>query len=414
MSQDIRDFLTPSCELLALGEPTHQEPAFGRVRNRLFAQLVERGFRSIALETDRVAAFAVDDYVRHGVGSLDAVLDEGFTHGFGAQPGNRELVVWMRDFNRDREPDDRLAFHGFDTPTENTMAPSPRGYLEHARDYLRLDPGAGLGPGTASGAGLGPGTASGTDLGPGVELRFDIAELAGEDERWSREQAVLDAESSPGETPEAVRLRRIADDLLTRLHLRAPELIEATSRAEWFRARARLQAGLGLLRYHAQAAVQGLGPGDRVSGLLGLRDALMAQNLLDILAVEAGRGPTLVFSHNLHLQQARSAWAGGDLDCRWNGAGRIVGPLLGERYVFVAGSLGRSEVLGLADPAPGTYEALLGQGSDAAWALVEPPMPGEGRARTDPAPQHGYSFDRASFDGASAVLHVADGAAAAG
>ncbi|MFD8704788.1 erythromycin esterase family protein [Kitasatospora sp. NPDC059648] len=396
MSQDIRDFLTPSCELLALGEPTHQEPAFGRVRNRLFAQLVERGFRSIALETDRVAAFAVDDYVQHGVGSLDAVLDEGFTHGFGAQPGNRELVAWMREFNRDREPAERLAFHGFDIPTENTVAPSPRGYLEHARDYLRLGPGPGPG------------------IGPGIDLGADIAELAGEDERWSREQAVLDAGSSPGGSPEAARLRRTADDLLTQLYLRAPELIEATARAEWLRARTRLQAGLGLLRYHAQAAIQGLGLGDRVSGLLGLRDALMAQNLLDIRAVEADRGPTLVFSHNLHLQQAPSAWSAGELDCRWNGAGRIIGPLLGERYVFVAGSLGRSEVLGLAEPATGTYEAVLGQRADAAWALVEPPTPGEGSARTDTAPQQGYSFDRASFGGASAVLHIGDGAAAAG
>ncbi|GGU69721.1 erythromycin esterase family protein [Kitasatospora aureofaciens] len=389
MSQDIRDFLTPCCELLALGEPTHQEPAFGRVRNRLFAQLVERGFRSIALETDRVAALAVDDYVRHGAGTLDAVLDEGFTHGFGAQPGNRELVAWMREFNRDRGPAEQLAFHGFDTPTENTTAPSPRGYLEHARDYLRHH------------------------LPDHLRLDVDIAELAGEDERWSREQAVLDAASSPGETPEAVRLRRIADDLLTQLYLRAPELIEAGSRAEWFRARTRLQAGLGLLRYHAQVAVRGLGLSDRVSGLLGLRDALMAQNLLDIRAIEAGRGPTLVFSHNLHLQQAPSAWAGGELECRWNGAGRIVGPLLGERYVFVAGSLGRSEVLGLAEPVPGTYEALVGQGVDAAWALVEPPAPGEGRARSDTAPQQGYAFDRASFAGASAVLHIGDGTAAA-
>ncbi|MFH9352382.1 erythromycin esterase family protein [Kitasatospora sp. NPDC017646] len=382
MSQDIRDFLTPSCELLALGEPTHQEPAFGRVRNHLFAQLVERGFRSIALETDRVAALAVDDYVRHGAGTLDAVLEEGFTHGFGAQPGNRELVAWMREFNRDRQPAERLAFHGFDTPTENTMAPSPRGYLEHARDYLQLD--------------------------------VDIAALTGEDERWSGEQAVLDAASSPGESPEAARLRRIADDLLTQLYLRAPELIASGSRAEWLRARTQLQAGLGLLRYHAQAAVQGLGLSDRVSGLLGLRDALMAQNLLDVRAVEGERGPTLVFAHNLHLQQAPSAWAGGEMDCRWNGAGRIVGPLLGERYLFVAGSLGRSEVLGLAEPAPGTYEALMGRRSDASWALVQPPTPGEGRARSDTAPQQGYSFDRASFEGASAVLHIGDGAAVAG
>src|SRR5690349_7543436 len=31
MSQDIRDFVTPSCDLLGLGEPTHQVPGFAEV-----------------------------------------------------------------------------------------------------------------------------------------------------------------------------------------------------------------------------------------------------------------------------------------------------------------------------------------------------------------------------------------------
>src|SRR5690242_17283331 len=70
MSQDIRDFLTPSTDLLAFGEPTHLEPAFGRVRNELFGQLAEQGFGSIALETDRVAALAVNDFVQEGTGNL--------------------------------------------------------------------------------------------------------------------------------------------------------------------------------------------------------------------------------------------------------------------------------------------------------------------------------------------------------
>ncbi|MFD9686057.1 erythromycin esterase family protein [Kitasatospora sp. NPDC059088] len=382
MSQDIGDFRTPSCELLALGEPTHQEPAFGLVRNRLFARLVAQGFRSIALETDRVAALAVDDHVRHGVGTLDAVLAEGFTHGFGAHRANRELVAWMGEFNRDREAGEQVACHGFDLPTENTTAPSPRRYLEHARDFLRLD--------------------------------LDVAALTGEDERWEREEAILDAAASPGATPEAERLRRTADDLLNQLYVRAPDLIAATSHAEWLRAGVRLRAGIGLLRYHAQAAVQGLGASARISGLIRMRDALMAQNLLDIRAVEARRGPTLVFAHNRHLQRNPSAWSQGELDCGWNGAGHIVGSLLGERYAFVAGSLGRSAALGLGEPTPGTYEARLQTGGGA-WRLTAPPVPGTARTRTDTTPRQGYfPLDPETLDGAAALLHIADGAAAAG
>ncbi|MGH8876017.1 MAG: erythromycin esterase family protein, partial [Stackebrandtia sp.] len=55
MTREIKEFTNPSGTLLGLGEPTHQEPAFGWVRNELFAQLAGHGFGSIALETDRVA-----------------------------------------------------------------------------------------------------------------------------------------------------------------------------------------------------------------------------------------------------------------------------------------------------------------------------------------------------------------------
>lgn len=138
MSQDIRDFVTPSCDLLALGEPTHWEQAFPRARNELFAQLVDHGFRSIALETDRVAALIVNDFVQEGVGTLDTVMGEGFSHDFGKLDANRHLIAWMREYNESRPPEDRLAFHGFDASTEMMNVPSPRRYLEYARDYLDL------------------------------------------------------------------------------------------------------------------------------------------------------------------------------------------------------------------------------------------------------------------------------------
>jgi hypothetical protein len=115
-----------------------------------------------------------------------------------------------------------VAFHGFDAPIEMTSAPSPLRYLDHARAYLGLD--------------------------------LDLAGLAGDDERWSRTEAITDPAESVGATVEADRLRVIADDLLTALHARAPELIAATSRAEWTRAEVHLTAGFGLLRYHKQSA----------------------------------------------------------------------------------------------------------------------------------------------------------------
>ncbi|WP_141577663.1 erythromycin esterase family protein [Actinomadura sp. WMMA1423] len=378
MTQDIRDFAPPSCDLLALGEPTHREPAFGRLRNDLLPRLAGHGFRSVAMETDRVAALAVDDFVREGKGTLDAVMSEGFSHGFGDLDANRALVAWMREHNAGRPPHERLAFHGIDAPMETLSAPSPRGYLERARDYMGLD--------------------------------LDIAALTGDDQRWSRPEAVMDPAMSIGATAEAGKLRTIADDMLTALYERAPQLIAATSRTEWTRARIHLTAGLGLLRYHKRAA-QRIAQDARISRLGAARDALMAQNLLDIRDEEARRGPTLVFAHNTHLQRNPSRMRMADMDLTWFGTGAILASLLDERYVFVAGSLGRSETIELGEPGPATFEGLL-QGRVSTWDLTPAAAVPSARVRTDTTPAQGYfPLDQAILDTADAVLHISDGAA---
>ncbi|QIY56828.1 erythromycin esterase family protein [Streptomyces sp. RPA4-5] len=380
MTQDIHDFVPASGDLLALGEPTHQEPACGRVRNELFAQLAGHGFRSIALETDRIAALTVNDFVQDGAGDLDTVMREGFSHGFGELTPNRQLILWMREYNRNRPPAERLTFHGFDAPLETTSAPSPRRYLTYARDYLGLD--------------------------------LDLDGLIGDDTRWSRTEAVMDPAMSPGATAEAEQLRTLANDMLTTLSLRAPELIAATSHAAWSRARTHLTAGLGLLRYHQQSA-QPLDQSARISRLSATRDALMAQNLLDIRDTEAQRGATLVFAHNAHLQRNPSHWSSDTLDLNWSGAGALISPLLGERYTFIAGSLGRSETLGLHEPAPDTYEASL-QRHTTTWSLTAPTAIPPARTRTDTTPTQGYfPLTQATLDAADAILHIDAGPASA-
>ncbi|MFD3870024.1 erythromycin esterase family protein [Streptomyces sp. NPDC058623] len=393
MTQDIRDFVAPSCELLALGEPTHRATSFARARNTLFARLVGLGFRSIALETDRVTAFAVDDFVRDGVGTLDAVMDEGFTHGFGALEANRRLVAWMRAYNEDRPAPERLAFHGFDIPTGMTGAPSPRPHLAHARAYLDLGhEQRHLDPHAPDPSGLAPDA-------------LDLDHLAGPDERWSAPETAPEAAAPVGAGAEARELRAFADDLLLALHARAPELIASTSRAAWFRAEAHLTTGIGLLRYHRTSALPG-GGNARFTRQLAARDALMAQNLLAIRTIEAGRGRTLVFSHNLHLQRNPSRWHLPTGDLVWSGAGAIVGSLLGERYAYVAGSLGLSEELGLPDPRSDTYEGLLQSRVDG-WGLAPAAALGAAHTRTDTLPEQGYSpLDRATVYASDAVLHI--------
>ena len=378
MNFDTEIFDIGSADLLGFGEPTHLEPAFAWTRNELFAELAGRGFRSVALESDRVAALVVDDYVRQGVGTLDESIRAGFSHGFGESAANRQLVAWMREYNENRPAEERVAFHGFDGSMETMNAPSPRRYLEYARDYLGLD--------------------------------HDLAAAAGPDERWHRTEAVMDPAESAGATSEAGVLRVLADDMLTELYARAPELVAKTSHTEWVRAETQLTAGLGLLRYHRQAA-QPIGQEARWTRMCATRDALMAQNLLDIRRIETGRGATLVCAHNLHLQRNTSRMRMGDMDLEWSSAGAIAGSLLGPRYSVVIGSLGRDDTIGMPEPDAGTYEGFL-QGRVGIREFVAPAGIPLATTRIDHTAAHGYfPLDRETVDEADAILHIHDGAA---
>lgn len=376
MDTGILEVIPRSCELLGLGEPTHGEPAFGWLRNSLIDELISRGYRSVALETDRVAALRLNDFVCGGKETLDEVLKQGFSHGFGELQTNRRLVERLREHNLARPAAEHVTVYGFDAPTEFASAPSPRLYLEHARNYLDFD--------------------------------AAIADVAGDDDRWSRSEAVMDAHMSPGATPQAETLRVIAHDMLICLYARAPELVPATCLNAWRTVEAHLKAALGLLAYHRQAA-QPVDEASRWSALLATRDAIMAQNLLDIRTVEASRGPTMIFAHNRHLQRQRSQWHLGDMDLTWSCAGSIVDSILSGHYTFIAGSLGASSELGLKEPDRGTYEELLDH-EIPDWGLVPVQTLAGGRSRDDTSPEQGYfPLDEPTIQSADAIMHINNG-----
>ncbi|MEO3798637.1 erythromycin esterase family protein [Nonomuraea sp. B1E8] len=317
--------------LLALGEPTHGEDILLHQRNDLFRQLVEQeGYRSIAIESDCMAGLVVDDHVTSGTGSLDEVMERGFSHGFGASAANRELVRWMRAYNDGRPASDRLRFAGFDGPLEMTGAASPRQAVTALHGYLAawLEP----------------------DLLPCSAETLD--RLLGSDDRWTEPAAMTDPSRSAGRSAEARELRLLADDLVALLDAETPHLIAASSRDGWDRARLYGRTATGLLRYHFWMA--DTSPG-RVARLLGLRDSMMAANLLAL----AERGPTLVHAHNAHLQREKSTMRLGDLRPEWWSAGALVSARLGEGYAFLATAVGTIWHEGVGTPPPDTLEGLL-------------------------------------------------------
>ncbi|MFE6981772.1 erythromycin esterase family protein [Streptomyces griseus] len=317
--------------MLTLGEPTHGVDAPLRLRNALFRQLVEReGYRTIAIESDCVAGLVVDDHVTTGAGSPEEVLERGFSHGLGASTANRELVRWMRAFNDGRPSSDRLRFAGFDGPLEMAYAASPRQALTRLHRCLadHVDP----------------------DLLPCTAETLD--RLLGADDRWTDPAAMLDPCASFGRSAEAGELRLLADDLGALLDAWTPRLIAQTSRDAFDRARLYARSASGLLRYHFWMA--DTSP-SRLSRLTGLRDQMMADNLLAL----AERGPVLVHAHNAHLQRDMSSMRMGGRRLEWWSAGSIVDARLGDEYGFLATAFGTMRHQGVDVPPPDTLEGAL-------------------------------------------------------
>ena len=376
--------------LLALGEPTHGEDVLLDLRNELFRHLVEQeGYRTIAIESDCLMGLVVDDYVTSGTGTLDEVMEHGFSHGWGAFGPNRELVRWMRAYNDGRPGSERVRFAGFDGPLEITGAASPRQALTALHTYLaaRVDPA------------LLPRTAETLD------------ELLGAEDRWTDTAVMTDPSRSVGQTFEAGRLRLLADDLVALLDTQTPHLVATSTPDEWHRARLYGRTAVGLLRYHSSMADPSP---SRMARLIAQRDAMMAANLLAL----AERTPTLVHAHNGHLQRNRSTMRMGGPPVEWWSAGAIVAAGLGEEYAFLATALGTIPHQGVGAPPPDTMEGLL-YALPQERCLVDAGRLAAALADAMPAPRespwYGYApLDPAHLAGNDGIVFVKDTAAGKG
>ncbi|MEU0948176.1 erythromycin esterase family protein [Streptomyces canus] len=317
--------------LLALGEPTHGEDTLLELRNELFRQLVEQeGYRTIALESDCMRGLLVDDYVTAGTGTLDEVMEQGFSHGWGSSAANRALVSWMRAHNDGRPASEWVRFAGFDGPLEITAAAGPRQALTALHGYLAAHVDAELLPCTAP----------------------TLDRLLGAEDRWTDPAAMTDPARSVGRSADADRLRLLTDELVTLLDVRTPHLIRAASRDDWDRACLYGRTAAGLLRYHHGMADTSAA---RMTRLCALRDSMMAHNLLAV----AARGPVLVHAHNSHLQREKSSMRMWEGPVEWWSAGALVSARLGEEYAFVATALGAIRHQGVDAPQRDTVEGLL-------------------------------------------------------
>ena len=329
--------LDDSVELLGFGEALHGGEEILILRNRLFQRLVEtHGYSAIAIESSFPRAHVVNEYIAgRGPAVYEAVQDTGFSHGFGRLDANRELVEWMRRYNADPSHRVKLRFYGFDSPTEMTGTDSPRQVLHFVFDYL-----------------------TSIDSASSKEHREHIDPLLGQDSDWENPAAMMDPTKSVGLSPAATALRIETENLIAELQIRRPELVAKSDESSYLEAMQYATVARQLLNYHAAMARKSES-GKRIVEGLGLRDALMADNLAYTVARERGRGKVLVFAHNSHLQRGKSQWQlGADL-LTWWPAGAHLNEIFGPSYAVIGSGVGVSDANGIDQPETGTLEALL-------------------------------------------------------
>jgi erythromycin esterase-like protein len=325
--------LGDSVDLLGFGEALHGGRDILILRNRLFQRLVEaHGYSAIAVESSFSRAREVNEYVAgRGPASYEAVQDGGFSHGFGRLDANRELVEWMRRYNTDAANRVKLQFYGFDSPTEMTSTDSPGHVLHFVLDYL-----------------------ASIDRASAQKRRERIDMLIGNDSDWENPAAMMDPTKSVGLSPAATALRIETEDLISELHIRRPELVMKSDKSRYLESAQYASVARQLLNYHAALARNSSG---RLVELLGIRDAMMADDLAYMVSRERGRGKVLAFAHNSHLRRGKAQWQLGSELYSWWTAGSHLNEMLD--YAVIGSAVGVSDANGIGQPESGTLEACL-------------------------------------------------------
>jgi erythromycin esterase len=331
--------LGDAVELLGFGEALHGGEDMLILRNRLFQRLVEaHGYSAIAIESSFPMSYAVNEYIAgRSLASYEEVQETGFSHRFGQLHANRELVEWMRSYNASHPV--KLHFYGFDSPTEITGADSPGHTLHFVLGYL-----------------------TSIDKAGGQEYRSRIESLLGQDAAWENPEAMMDPTKGIGLSPQATALRIATEELIVDLGVRRPELVAESDQGRYLEALQFAVETRHLLNYHAGIARQSEEQ-ERMSRLLALRDAIMADNVAYMVSRERDRGKVLVFAHNTHLQRSKAElhgeWQGNSYSWAWWPVGAHLNTMFGPHYAVIGSAVGESPANGIGQPEPGTFENKL-------------------------------------------------------
>jgi erythromycin esterase len=248
-----------------LGEATHGTRECFRLKRRLIRSLVgHHGFRTVAFEAGVSATLPADEYVRRGTDdggrwgadTPEAALAE-LDKWMWQTEAVRELLLWLRSFNEDRPPEDRVRVRGIDLGDPSEPASGLKSYFE------AVDP----------------------------EYAERADELA----------ALADFEVPEADDASDRRLaeaEQIANAVADRLDQRREAYVSASSDDEWRVARRLCRVVEQACEWHR---VRHRREGPHAEGMAE-RDRLMAENALYWAERDPGEG-VAVWAHNSHVQR---------------------------------------------------------------------------------------------------------------
>jgi protein-L-isoaspartate(D-aspartate) O-methyltransferase len=120
--------------LVLIGEASHGTSEFYEMRARITRELIERGrIRFVALEADWPDAARIDRYVRRPDHPRRADERDAFRRFPTWMWRNEEVLAfvnWLRDWNEERQPSERVAIHGLDLYSLTESAAQVIAYLQ--------------------------------------------------------------------------------------------------------------------------------------------------------------------------------------------------------------------------------------------------------------------------------------------
>lgn len=269
-----------AADIVGLGEATHGTREIFKLKHRLVRHLVGRGFRTVAIETDFVNTLAASDFVHHGAGTPQEALDDVILWVWKTAE-IRSLLAWLRAFNEDRPPEDRVRVHGISLSSPDRPASQLREYLQRTDDISS----------------------------PETTVLDRVADEEIPEIPTDRE-AFLERGTS------------VARELRSYLDEHRPEYVDAQSVREWTIARQlcrHLEQNCEWNRMRLST------PGTFDPEAFELRDEYMAENASWCLETDPGAG-VVVWAHNTHVKRGSF-----DMPHEW-AAGNTMGEFLAREH----------------------------------------------------------------------------------